>query len=73
MKLLKMPGNGIVENAWKWNLFLVKLPVLMGIFKAFFLTYNNFLHVSHNSYFQRIKWNCNGALVNCLSKFIRFT
>ena len=28
---------------------------LMGIFKAFFLTYNNFLHISHNSSFQRMK------------------
>ena len=26
--------------------FLVKLPVLTGIFKIFFLEYNNFLYIS---------------------------
>ena len=44
------------------DFFFVKLSVLMGIFEAFFLTYNNFLHISHN-----------GALINFLAIIISFT
>ena len=62
-----------MKNAWKWIFFLVKLPVLMGIFKAFFLSYNKFLQISHNSSFQRMKWHRNRVLVNCAAIFISFT
>ena len=42
---------------------------MTGIFKVFFPAYNNFLHISQNSCFQRMKW----PTENCLARFISFT